>query len=252
MNKVELAVCRIREILPENEGSLTRGSGCIVKCGWLSVARGWKCQHVLVTSSNVVHQAELASGKAFVADFLVKDKKGLETFDLKPAADVCVDFPSREFGEIGNKFMEEAENEQSLTLISVDPLDKRGFLKRMVKKSSLQTTRPLECLNVTDETLKGELSEGLYCHVIRDHSQGGNEFSTRTYKFVSVVETGHFTLQDFGNMEISTTKGFPENEMPLGAVIYTKRGEFAGVLDFSGERIAPRFLPPEEHSFAGL
>ena len=240
MNKVELAVCRIRQILPQNEGSLTRGSGCVVKCERLAAALEWKCPFVLVTSSKVLHRDELTAGKAFVADFLLKDKKGLESFELNLASDTCVHILGRDAADVTESTAETTSTkEQSMiTIISVEKLDKRGFLKRMTKKSSLQTTRPLDCFDTAK--LSEELNDVLFCHITREE---GQNFSTRTYKFLFETELHRFVLHDFGSTEINSVRGFSSEDAPLGAVIYTKRGEFAGMLEFSNEAIAPCFFP---------
>lgn len=233
MNKAEFAVCRIKEKLPGNQGFATKGSGCVVHCEKLTSSWGWKCHYFIVTPSVVLCREDLASDKVFVAEFLSKDKRGLETFEIKQMADVCKDVVGRRLDNL--------DRDLYLTFISVEPLDKRGFLKKMVKKGSLQTFRPLDCLEFEKKSVE-ELTEGLYCHVISElFSESTNSaLSTQTFKLVYDSETGVFILQDFGGL----VKTFNQEIPPIGAVIVTKKGEFAGLLrNFSDNCVTPVFLP---------
>lgn len=235
MNKAEFAVCRIKEKLPGNQGFATKGSGCVVHSESLTSSWGWKCDYFIVTPSVVLCREDLASNKVFLAEFLSKDKRGLETFEIKQMAEVCKDVVGRRLDSI--------DLDLYLTFISVEPLDKRGFLKRMVKKGSLQTYRPLESLE-TESKMTEELTEGLFCHVIvglfSDQESTNSPFTTQTYKLVYDFQTRKFSLQDFGGTLINFNKEIP----PIGAVVFTKKGEFAGLLrDFSSNWVTAIFLP---------
>ena len=241
MNKAEFAVCRIKEKLPGNQGFATKGSGCVVHCERLSSSWGWKCHYFIVTPSVVLCHEDLVSDKIFVAEFLSKDKRGLETFEIKQVVEGCKDVVGRRLDNL--------DQDLYLTFISVEPLDKRGFLKKMVKKGSLETFRPLESFESENKSTE-ELTEGLYCHVIvdlfRDRESTNSAFSTQTYKLVYDLETCEFSLQDFGG----TVKTFNQEFPPIGAVIFTKKGEFAGLLrNFSNNCVTAIFLP--ESSKAG-
>lgn len=243
MNKAEFAVCRIKEKLPGNQGFLTKGSGCVVHCETLTTSWGWKCHHFIVTPSVVLCREDLSSDKTFVVEFLSKDKRGLETFEVKQMAEVCKDLAGR---SLDGDFI----RDRNLTFLSVEPLDKRGFLKKMVKKGSLQTFRPLDCLDSRSKFEEESLiNEGLFCHVIADlFSESTNQpFSTQTFKLVYESQTRQFILQDFGGSAITFSQGKP----PIGAVIFTKKGEFAGVVNFAEDcTVSPVFLP--EPSMTGL
>lgn len=232
MNKAEFAVCRIKEKLPGNQGFLTKGSGCVVHCERLTTSWGWKCHHFIVTPSVVLCREDLSSDKTFVVEFLSKDKRGLETFEVKQMAEVCKDLVGRSL-----------DGDYNLTFLSVEPLDKRGFLKKMVKKGSLQTFRPLGCLDSQSKSEEESLmNEGLYCHVIADlFSESTNlPFSTQTFKLVYESQTRQCSLQDFGGTVIM----FSQEKPPIGAVIFTKKGEFAGVVNFVDDcTVSPVFLP---------
>ncbi|XP_078349882.1 uncharacterized protein LOC144634708 isoform X2 [Oculina patagonica] len=236
MNKAEFAVCRIKEKLPGNQGLLTKGSGCVVHCERLTTSWGWKCHYFIVTPSVVLCHEDLSSDKTFVLEFLSKDKRGVETFEVKQMADVCKDLT-------GRSLEEDFGRDHCLSFLSVEPLDKRGFLKKMVKKGSLQTFRPLDCVDFHSKSEEESLiNEGLFCHVIADlFSESTNfSFSTQTFKLVYESETRQFSLQDFGGAVIT----FNQEKPPIGAVIFTKKGEFVGVLDFvDNYSVSPVFLP---------
>ena len=240
MNKAEFAVCRIKEKLPGNQGFATKGSGCVVHCEKLTSSWGWKCHYFIVTPSVVLCRDDLSSDKIFLAEFLSKDKRGLETFEMKQMGEVCKDAVGRRLDNL--------DQDLYLTFISVEPLDKRGFLKKMVKKGSLQTFRPLDCFDSENKSVE-ELTEGLYCHVISNlfgDPTASSPFSTQTFKLVYELETGEFSLRDFGG----SVKTFHQEIPPIGAVIFTNKGEFAGVLrNFSDNCVTAIFLP--ESSIAG-
>ena len=234
MNKVDFAVCRIKEKLPEPQGFATKGGGCVVYCERLATSWGWKCPYAIVTPSVVLCHNDLASGKIFVAEFLGKDKRGLEAFEMKQMSEVCRDVVGRSLDQL--------QPDLYLTFLSVEPLDKRGFLKKMVKKGSLQTFRPLDCYFIEKKSVE-ESTEGLFCRVISDlfsESTGNKPFSTQTFKVVYESQTKRFSLQDFGGYQ----KTFNQEMPPIGAVIFTNKGEFAGLLrNFSDTRVTPVFLP---------
>lgn len=236
MNKAEFAVCRIKEKLPGNQGLLTKGSGCAVHCERLTTSWGWKCHYFIVSPSVVLCHEDLSSDKTFVLEFLSKDKRGLETFEVKQMADVCKDLT-------GRSLEDDFGRDHYLSFLSVEPLDKRGFLKKMVKKGSLQTFRPLDCVDFHSKSEEESLiNEGLYCHAIADlFGESTNfPFSTQTFKLVYESETRQFSLQDFGGAVIT----FNQEKPPIGAVIFTKKGEFVGVLDFvDNYSLSPVFLP---------
>lgn len=151
-------------------------------------------------------------------------------------AEVCKDLVGRSInGDFGR--------DNNLTFLSVEPLDKRGFLKKMVKKGSLQTFRPLDCLDSQSKFEEESLiNEGLFCHVIADlFGESTNlPFSTQTFKLVYETQTRQFSLQDFGGSAIT----FSHVKPPIGAVIFTKKGEFAGVVNFVDNcTVSPVFLP---------
>ena len=232
MNKADFAVCRIKEKLPGNRGFATKGSGCVVRCERLTSSWGWKCSYFIVAPSVVLCRDDLASDKIFMAEFLSKDKRGLETFEMKQMTEVK-DVVGRRFDDL--------DQDLYLTFVSVEPLDKRGFLKKMVKKGSLQTFRPLDCCDSENKSTE-ELTEGLYCHVIRDLfiESTNSAFSTQTFKLVYESETRGFTLQDFSGF----VKTFNQEVPPIGAVIFTNKGEFAGLLrNFADTCVTPVFLP---------
>lgn len=232
MNKAEFAVCRIKEKLPGNQGLVTKGSGCAVHCESLASSWGWKCNYFIVTPSVVLCREDLSSNKTFVAEFLSKDKRGLETFEVKQMADVCKDLA-------GRNFYDDFAGDHYLSFLSVEPLDKRGFLKKMVKKGSLQTFRPLDCVDSHEK--ESLIIEGIYCHVIADlFSESTNlPFTTQTFKLVYESETRQFSVQDFGGAVIT----FNQEKPPIGAVMFTKKGEFAGILDFTDNCMSAVFLP---------
>ena len=244
MNKAEFAVCRIKEKLPGNRGFLTKGSGCVVHCETLTTSWGWKCHHFIVTPSVVLCREDLSSDKTFVVEFLSKDKRGLETFEVKQMAEDCKDLVGRSFG---GDFV----HDHNLTFLSVEPLDKRGFLKKMVKKGSLQTFRPLDCVDSRSKFEEESLmNEGLFCHVIDNlFSESTNlPFSTQTFKLVYESQTRQFNLQDFGGTAIK----FSQVKPPIGSVILTKKGEFSGVVNFVDDcTVSPVFLPEAEPSMTG-
>ncbi|XP_022801867.1 uncharacterized protein LOC111339463 [Stylophora pistillata] len=112
----------------------------------------------------------------------------------------------------------------------------------MVKKGSLQTFRPLECADFLSKSRQVVvINEGLYCHVIGDllNESTNSAFSTQTFKLVCEPETRIFSIQDFAGSEI----GFNDGASPIGAVVLTGKGEFAGVLDFADGFLTPVFLP---------
>ena len=242
MNKAEFAVCRIKEKLPGNQGFLTKGSGCVVHCETLTSSWGWKCNYFIVTPSVVLCREDLSADRTFIAEFLSKDKRGLETFEIKQMAEVCKVLPGRCLDD-------EFDRGHYLSFISVEPLDKRGFLKKMVKKGSLQTFRPLDCVEFQSKSEEegAIINEGLYCHVITDlfNESTNLPFSTKTFKLVYDSQTRQFSVQDFGGSLI----GFNNETSPIGAVIFTRKGEFAGVLDFVDNFLSPVFLP--ESSMTG-
>mgnify|MGYP001793232217 CR=1 FL=1 len=256
MNRVELAICRIRQKLPGNEGFVTLGSGCIAKCQHLAAKSGWKNPNIIFTSNCVLTKEALASDRSFVVDFIASEKKGLETFDLRLAADTCVEIGGRELGfdartnTNGGLFSNGKHSVSSiaLTAISAEHLDKRNFLKRMVKRSTLQSSRPIECYstNNPEDLIRDGL---LYCFVIMESPtkhQSAADFQTRTFKFSYSKESEHFMLEEFGAGNcLLHAKDFSDEEKPYGAVICSKKGEFVGVLDFIDDRMFPLFLPTE-------
>ena len=242
MNRVELAVCRIREKLPGNERFVSKGSACVAHCERLASSWGWKCQNFIVSSSIVLCKRDFSSpDKIFLAEFLSKDKKSLEVFELRSLAEVSRDVAVRNLN-LNDK-------EESLSFLSVEPLDKRGFLKKMVKKSTLQTFRPLDCADFERNKLEDELRDGLYCHVVVDsfEPEATNvPFVTKTLKLVYDFQTRQFNLQDFSGIE----RVHDKEEIPTGAVITTKKGEFVGVLDFVENVLSPLFF--HESRIAGM
>lgn len=234
MNKVDFAVCRIKEKLPRSQGFATRGCGCVVCHERLTSSWGWKCPYFIVTPSVVLCHSDLASEKIFVAEFLSKDGRGLETFEIKQMSDFCKDVIGRRLDKL--------KQDLYLTFVSVDPLGKRGFFKKMIKKESLQTYRPLDCYVSENKTTK-EPMESLFCHVITNlfsESTINSPLSTQIYKLEFESETGKFCLQDFSGYK----KTFNQEMPPIGAVIFNNKGEFAGLLrNFSDSFVTPVFLP---------
>jgi hypothetical protein len=236
MNRVEQAVCRIREKLPNNQGFVTLGVGCVVKNEDLAASLGWRCPNLIVTSAAVLSPEHLALDRIFLAEFLVFEKKGFEVFDLKLASEFCKTVSSR-----ADK-VTQLPNDR-LTVISVEPLDKRSFLKRMVKKSSLQTTRPIDCFDF--QAIESELAvEGIFCNVIREFGSFGQEFETRTYKFKYNPKTEVYFLEDFGQQCVELNiRCFPDDQHPLGGVIFAKLGTYVGCLGYGTSLIVPCFIP---------
>lgn len=234
MNKVEQAVCRIREKLPNNQGFVTLGVGCVVKNEELATSLGWKCPNLILTSSAVITPEHLALDRIFLAEFLVFEKKGFEVFDLKLASEFCMTISSR---ALSDEEAEQLPNER-FTVISTDPLDKRGFLKRMVKKSSLQTTRPIDCFDF--QNFDNELSaEGIFCNVIREFGSFAQDFETRTYKFKRNDENHKYFLEDFGHQAVELDiKSFPADIHPLGGAIFSKLGAYVGCLGYGTTQIS--------------
>ena len=232
MNKVEFAVCRIKEKLPKSQGFATRGCGCVVCHESLSSSWGWKCPYFIVTPSVVLCHNDLASEKSFVAEFSSKDGRGLETFEIKQMSDFCKDVVGRRLDNLKQALY--------LTFVSVDPLGKRGFFKKMGKRGSLQTYRPL---NVMENKTTEEPMESLFCHVITNlfsESTINSPLTTQIYKLEFELETGKFCLQDFSGHK----KTFNQEMPPIGAVIFNNKGEFAGLLrNFSDSCVTPVFLP---------
>lgn len=233
MNKVDFAVCRIKEKLPKSQGFATRGCGCVVCHERLSSSWGWKCPYFIVTPSVVLCHSDLASEKSFVAEFSSKDGRGLEIFEIKQMSDFCKDVIGRRLDELKHDFY--------LTFVSVDPLGKRGFFKKMGKRASLQTYRPLHVMeNKTTE----EPMESLFCHVITnlfsESTTINSPLTSQIYKLEFESETGKFCLQDFSGHK----KTFNQEMPPIGAVIFNNKGEFAGLLrNFSDSFVTPVFLP---------
>lgn len=232
MNKVEFAVCRIKEKLPKSQGFATRGCGCVVCHERLSSSWGWKCPYFIVTPSVVLCHSDLASEKSFVAEFSSKDGRGLETFEIKQMSDFSKDVVGRRLDNLKQALY--------LTFVSVDPLGKRGFFKKMGKRGSLQTYRPL---NVMENKTTEEPMESLFCHVITNlfsESTINSPLTTQIYKLEFELETGKFCLQDFSGHK----KTFNQEMPPIGAVIFNNKGEFAGLLrNFSDSCVTPVFLP---------
>ncbi|XP_029195619.2 uncharacterized protein LOC114961184 isoform X2 [Acropora millepora] len=232
MNKVDFAVCRIKEKLPKSQGFATRGCGCVVCHERLSSSWGWKCPYFIVTPSVVLCHNDLASEKSFVAEFSSKDGRGLETFEIKQMSDFCKDVVGRRLDNLKQALY--------LTFVSVDPLGKRGFFKKMGKRGSLQTYRPL---NVMENKTTEEPMESLFCHVITNlfsESTINSPLTTQIYKLEFELETGKFCLQDFSGHK----KTFNQEMPPIGAVIFNNKGEFAGLLrNFSDSCVTPVFLP---------
>ena len=239
MNKVEQAVCRIREKLPDNQGFVTLGVGSVVKNEELAASLGWKCPNLLLTSSAVITPEHLALDRIFLAEFLVFEKKGFEVFDLKLASEFCRTVSSRALSE---EEEEQLPNDR-LTVISTEPLDKRGFLKRMVKKSSLQTTRPIECFDF--QNFQNELTgDGIFCNVIREFGFLAQDFETRTYKFKQNGEDLKYFLEDFGQQAVELDiQNFPADQQPLGGAIFSKSGAYIGCLGYGKAQIEPSFVP---------
>lgn len=255
MNRVESAICRIRQKLPGNEGFVTLGSGCIVKCQHLAAKYGWKNPNIIFTSNHVLNKEALASDRVFVAEFISSEKKSFETFDLRSAADTCEEIDCHELSsDLGSTKTngclyvndKHPDSRISLTAISAEHLDKRSFLKRMVKKSILQTSRPIDSYSGDREEL---IREGfLYCFVIVDKPtkhKSTSDWEIRTFKFTYERENEYFILEQFGaGNRLQYAMDFGDEEKPYGAVISSKKGEFVGVLGFNEGRIFPLFVPP--------
>lgn len=60
-----------------------KGGGCVVYCERFVILWGWKCFYVIVILSVVFCYNDLVFGKIFVVEFLGKDKRGLEVFEMK-------------------------------------------------------------------------------------------------------------------------------------------------------------------------
>ena len=255
MNKVESAICRIRQKLPGNEGFVTLGSGCVVRCQHLASKCGWKNPNIILTSNSVLNKEALASDRVFVADFISNEKKGLETFDLKLAAETCKEIARYELlSDSSAKTNGSNVNDEVftalLTAVSVEHLDKRSFLKRMVKKNTLQTSRPIDCYGGDAKDYEEDLMcDGfLYCLVLCEkpsRHKNSNDFETQTFKCNYNRESEKFVLEHFGGGTcLQYVKDFNDEDRPYGAVISSKKGEFVGVLDFNKDGIFPLFVPP--------
>lgn len=237
MNRVEHAICRIRERLPQQDGYVTLGVGCVVKHEELATSLGWKCSNLLVTSADVLSPQHLSSDRTVTAEFLVFEKKGLEVFELKAAAEFCQTISGRNLNEQDGSL----PNEQ-LTVLSVEPLDKRGFLKRMVKKSSLQTTRPIDCFDF--HNYNNEIDDGIFCNVIREFGSNGQEFESRTYKFKFNKSRNVYMLEDFLRRDVELEEqSFPSDQVLAGGVVFSKQGLYLGCLTFNAGQIVPSFIP---------
>lgn len=240
MNRVEQAICRIRKKLPQDEGFATLGVGCVVRHDSLAASLGWKCPNLLVTSVQVLTPEQLASDSSIVAEFIVFEKKGYEVFELKAAAEFCKTVIGRSL--VGAEGSDTNTNEQ-LTVISVEPLDKRGFLKRMVKKSSLQTSRPIDCFDF--QNYERDIEDGIFCNVIRAFGSFGQEFESRTYKFKFNEIRKVYLLEDFLQRDVQLDEqSFPSDQTLAGGIVFSKQGLYLGCLGCrSAGHILPSFIP---------
>ncbi|KAK3740039.1 hypothetical protein QZH41_005156 [Actinostola sp. cb2023] len=115
----------------------------------------------------------------------------------------------------------------------------------MVKKSSLQNTRPIECFDF--ENFESEIAnDGIFCNVIREFGSCAQEFESRTYKFKFSAERRVYLLEDFGHRDVELeVYAFPSDQTLGGGVVFSKQGLYLGCLGFSADHthIVPSFIP---------
>lgn len=257
-SKLSLSECRIRKLLPGDQGTKTIGSGCIVslKLRGEGSSKGEALQYsvALITTTQVITKNDLQStGASTLVDFLDKGNGKLVTFNmsLKRAADVSDIFPGRVL-----EGTEDALKEVSFIIIPVEIFDDTNRFKRFFKKaySSWRGTsfekRSLPCSNQCDENLRKAISNRqVLCHVVCD-GRSADCFSTEPYRLEFGTEDHRFKLstpvEHDGDDDVKQLKDFKRGERPLGAPLLNDGGKFLGMLAITRgdeRKLFPLFLP---------
>ena len=257
-SKLSLSECRIRKLLPRDQGTKTIGSGCIasLKLWGEGSSKGEALQYsvVLITTTQVITKNDLRSTTASIlVDFLDKGNGKLVTFNisLKGAADVSDIIPGRVLE--GTK---DALKEVSFMIIPVEIFDDTNRIKRFFKNAyySMRGTsfekRSLPSSSQCDENLRKAISNRqVLCHVLCD-GRSADCFTTEPYRLEFETENQRFKLsapvEHDGDDDVKQLKDFKRGERPLGAPLLNDGGKFLGLLAIArGEerKLFPLFLP---------
>lgn len=242
LSKVEQSVGRLRKSLPEGQGKVTIGSGCLVTLK----SEGGESLY-LITTTQVVPRNDLESSTPMTVEFLGR-KELLEielNFNYKDAA---ASIPDTVPGRIlpGT----EPEKQVSFVVIPIKKLDSRGRFMRYVWKP-LQSKRAIVCSRQSDKNLQTAISNGqIFCHVIRDDRKCGGFFIDEPFRLSFGKDTSEFVLSSVSDSDssdhVKSINDLPKEQKPKGALLLSADGKLVGMLAVSSSekrKIYPVFLP---------
>lgn len=244
LSKAEQAIGRLSKSLPEGQGKVTIGSGCLVTLK----SEGGESLY-LITTTQVVSRNDLESSTPMTVEFLGR-KETLEielNFSYKDAAASITD-------PIPGRILPGTEPEKnqlvSFVVIPIKKLDSRGRFMRYLWKP-LQSKHAIVCSHQSDKNLQTAISNGqIFCHVIRDDRKCGGFFVDEPFRLSFGKDTSEFVLSSVSDSDsadhIKSINDLPKDQKPKGALLMSADGKLVGMLAVSSSekrKIYPVFLP---------
>lgn len=250
-SEVALSIGMISMRLPNGLGKSIIGSGCIVNLN----VKGEERATSLITTTQVITKNDLLSNEySVVVEFLDLKKRKLLTANLDNVADDVEVLPGRVLEGTGQSL-----KEISFLVISLENLVRGNAFTKFWKglfnplsRDSLKR-RSLACGRGNDETLKQNISaRQILCHVMCNKKN--DEVATEPYCLEfegdGCTEFALTSPLDNNRLDYSFNKvgDFNSEQRPRGAPLFSKQGEFLGMLAFeeSERRFIPLFLSTVE------
>ena len=253
-SKVAVSIGMISMLLPNGLGTSITGSGCIVNLN----VKGEETANWLITTTQVITKDDLLSSKhSVVVEFFDLQKQKLVTFSLDNVADDVDVLPGRVLEGTGQSL-----KDISFLVISMEKHVRGNVFTKLLKKFKIfhPLTRDsvkgqsLACAREDDETLKQNISaRQIWCHVMWNKKD--DEVATELYCLeFEGDECTEFALTpplDNNRLDYALRKvtDFNSEQRPRGAPLFSKIGEFVGMLAFEESeerRFFPLFLPTVE------
>ncbi|XP_015758640.1 PREDICTED: uncharacterized protein LOC107337909 isoform X3 [Acropora digitifera] len=253
-SKVAVSIGMISMLLPNGLGTSITGSGCIVNLN----VKGEEKGNWLITTTQVITKNDLLfSDHSVVVEFFDIQKQKLVTFSLDNVADDVDVLPGRVLEGTGQSL-----KDISFLVISMEKHVRGNVFTKLLKKFKIfhPLTRDsvkgqsLACAREDDETLKQNISaRQILCHVMWNKKD--DEVATELYCLeFEGDECTEFALTpplDNNRLDYALRKltDFNIEQRPRGAPLFSKIGEFVGMLAFEESeerRFFPLFLPTVE------
>lgn len=251
-SKVAVSIGMISKLLPNGLGTSIIGSGCIVNLN----VKGEETATSLITTTQVITKNDLLSSEhSVVVEFFDLQKRKLVTFSLDSIGDFVEVLPGRVLEGTGQSL-----KDISFLVISMENHVRGNAFTKLLKKVFHSLIRDslkrqsLACAREDGETLKQNISaRQILCHVMWNKQK--DEVASEPYCLeFEGDECREFALTpplDSNRLDYALRKvrDFNSEQRPRGAPLFSKIGEFVGMLAFEESeerRFFPLFLPTVE------